>query len=60
MTQILFLILFALIIGGLYWYICELKPAASTVENVGAFTVVIMLCTAIAVCFFGTIGGFNP
>lgn len=59
MIHVFFTVLLMLIAAALYWYICKLKPAASVVENVGAFMAMIMLCAVIAVCFFGTIGGFN-
>lgn len=59
MIQVIFAVLFMLMAAGLYWYISKLKPAATLVQDAGSFAAMIMLCVVIAVCFFGTIGGFN-
>lgn len=59
MIQVIFAVLFMLMAAGLYWWIGKLKPADSLVQDVGSFTTMVMLCVVIAICFFGTIGGFS-
>lgn len=59
MTQLIFAILIILIAIGLYVYICRLKATASLFENIMAFATIICLCVAVAICFLGTLGGFN-